>query len=163
MSATAIDLSLADADATTRLGAALAGVLAPVGHGVVLLHGDLGAGKTTLARGLLRALGVKGAVRSPSYTLLEPYTLPGLDVLHMDLYRLVDPDELLQLGLDGYDPRQQLWLVEWPERAASRLPAALLEIGLSHRGAARRVSLRPGPAAPPGFAGMVSGAVSSLG
>lgn len=121
---------LADAAATERVGAALAQALTARPGTIVYLRGDLGAGKTTLARGWLRALGVSGPIRSPTYTLIEPYRCNERDVLHMDLYRLQDPDELDALGLDDYPPRQSDWLVEWPERGAGRLPAADLELNL---------------------------------
>ena len=89
---------------------------------VVELSGDLGTGKSTFARGVLRALGVTGPIKSPSYTLLETYELPRLSAIHLDLYRLNDPDELEHLGLADYHRPGFLWLIEWPERAAGRLP-----------------------------------------
>ena len=90
---------------------------------VVELRGELGAGKSTFARGALRALGVTGAIKSPSYTLLETYELPTVHVVHLDLYRLKDPDELEHLGLADYHRPGQLWFIEWPENGAGRLPA----------------------------------------
>jgi tRNA threonylcarbamoyladenosine biosynthesis protein TsaE len=98
---------------------------------VVYLAGDLGAGKTTLTRGLLRSLGVTGAVRSPTYTLVEIYELGPLTALHLDLYRLSDPAELDNLGLREWARGGHLWLIEWPERGAGRLPGADLVITLS--------------------------------
>jgi tRNA threonylcarbamoyladenosine biosynthesis protein TsaE len=89
---------------------------------VVTLSGELGAGKSTFARGVLRALGAAGPIKSPSYTLMETYDLPSVQVLHLDLYRLRDPDELENLGLADFDRPGHLWLIEWPERAAGRLP-----------------------------------------
>ena len=113
------DLFLHDADATAALGAGLAANLPE--HAVVELHGDLGAGKSTLARALLRALGVTGTIRSPTYTLVEQYPLTvGGMALHLDLYRIGAPGELEFLGLDAGDIR--LWLVEWPERGQGALP-----------------------------------------
>lgn len=91
---------------------------------IVTLAGDLGAGKSTFARGALRALGVTGAIKSPSYTLLETYELPTVHVVHLDLYRLKDPDELEHLGLADYHAPGQLWFIEWPENGAGRLPPA---------------------------------------
>jgi tRNA threonylcarbamoyladenosine biosynthesis protein TsaE len=91
---------------------------------VVTLSGELGAGKSTFARGVLRALGARGPIKSPSYTLIESYELPALTVLHLDLYRLRDPDELENLGLADYHRPGFLWLIEWPERGAGRLPPA---------------------------------------
>lgn len=89
---------------------------------VVQLSGDLGSGKSTFARGALRALGATGAIKSPSYTLLETYVLPAVEALHLDLYRLNDPEELENLGLADYFRPGTLWLIEWPEKGAGRLP-----------------------------------------
>ena len=122
---------LHDADGTAALGAAVAAWLRSRSGAVILLRGDLGAGKTTLARGLLRALGVQGPVRSPTYTLFELYEVDGRTVLHMDLYRLQDPEELMALGVRDYDPDTHGWLVEWPERGGDLLPAATLSIDLA--------------------------------
>lgn len=130
---------LADAAATERAGAALAAVLAGR-TGVVTLQGALGAGKTTLVRGLLHALGHTGAVRSPTYTLVEPYTVGGTRVLHLDLYRLGNAAELDGLGLRD-EAGAALWLVEWPERAAGALPRADLEVTLWHDGEQRRLDV----------------------
>ena len=133
-------LDLADAEATETLGRALARTRPP--SAMVFLHGDLGAGKSTLARALLRALGVRGAIRSPTYTLVEQYPLAaGGTALHLDLYRIGDPGELEFLGLDGSDIR--LWLVEWPERGQGALPASDLDIELAVEGTGRRCLLRP--------------------
>jgi tRNA threonylcarbamoyladenosine biosynthesis protein TsaE len=99
--------------------------------GVVYLSGDLGAGKTTLTRGFLRALGVAGAVRSPTYTLVEIYEMGTLTTLHLDLYRLSDPAELENLGLREWARSGHLWLIEWPERSSDRLPGADLVVTLT--------------------------------
>lgn len=132
------DVLLADADATARLAEALAAT-APR-PGVVHLHGDLGAGKSTLARAWLRALGVTGPVRSPTYTLVERYPLAGGgEALHLDLYRIGDAGELEFLGLDDADAR--LWLVEWPERGRAALPAPDLEVALEVQGSGRACRL----------------------
>lgn len=138
---TVLACELRGAAATEAAGAALARVLAGRA-GVVFLEGDLGAGKTTLARGFLRALGVAGTVRSPTYTLMEPYDIGTRTVVHMDLYRLRDPEELWGLGLDSYSPDRDLWLVEWPDKGANLLPAPLLRVGLQHAGPARTLTLR---------------------
>lgn len=110
------------------------------------LHGDLGAGKSTLARAWLRARGVTGPVRSPTYTLVERYPLPaGGEALHLDLYRIGDAAELDFLGLDDIDP--VLWLVEWPERGAGALPQADLAVSLAVEGGGRSATLAAGTSA----------------
>lgn len=130
---------LPDADATADLAARLAHGLPA--RAVVHLHGDLGAGKSTLARAMLRALGVTGTIRSPTYTLVEQYPLAsGGMALHLDLYRIGDPGELEFLGLDG---ETRLWLVEWPERGQGALPSADLDIALAVEGEGRRCGLQP--------------------
>lgn len=140
MTNTSLERLLPDADATARLGAALAAT--QPAQAVVLLHGDLGAGKSTLARAWLRALGVEGAIRSPTYTLVEHYPLPaGGKGLHLDLYRIGDARELDFLGLD--DAGATLWLVEWPERGRGALPPADLEVRLAMDGTGRRAVLLP--------------------
>lgn len=133
------EIWLADADATARLGEDLA--RSRPAHGVVHLRGDLGAGKSTLARALLRALGVTGTIRSPTYTLVERYPLPaGGEAWHLDLYRIGDPGELEFLGLDADEVT--LWLVEWPERGRGALPAADLLVDLAVSGEGRRAQVR---------------------
>jgi tRNA threonylcarbamoyladenosine biosynthesis protein TsaE len=99
--------------------------------GVVYLSGDLGAGKTTLTRGFLRALGVAGAVRSPTYTLAEIYEMGTVTALHLDLYRLSDPAELDNLGVREWARGGHLWLIEWPERGSGKLPQADLVVKLT--------------------------------
>ncbi|MCE7032642.1 tRNA (adenosine(37)-N6)-threonylcarbamoyltransferase complex ATPase subunit type 1 TsaE [Lysobacter sp. GX 14042] len=131
-------------EATDALGEALA--RARPDSAVVLLHGDLGAGKSSLTRAMLRALGVAGAIRSPTYTLVERYPLAGGgEAWHMDLYRIADPGELEFLGLDSGEA--VLWLVEWPERGAGILPPADLELWLEVAGRGRAVRLEPRSAA----------------
>jgi tRNA threonylcarbamoyladenosine biosynthesis protein TsaE len=114
-----------DGEETEAVGAAELGTPPPPGSPcrVVTLSGDLGAGKSTFARGVLRALGTRGVIKSPSYTLLESYELPDVHVIHLDLYRLRDPEELENLGLADYHRPGFLWLIEWPEKGAGRLPA----------------------------------------
>ena len=111
---------LADEAATLAFGAQLARELIP---GLTLyLEGDLGAGKTTLVRGLLRALGYAGRVKSPTYTLVEPYSLPGFELYHFDLYRMRDPREWLDAGFRDVSGGWAVSLIEWPEKAAGWLP-----------------------------------------
>lgn len=123
--------ALANPEATTALGAALAAALGPQPRGLITLRGELGAGKTHLVRSLLRALGETGPVKSPTYTLVEPYEFPGGRVMHLDLYRLADVDEWWALGLEDDPPDATLWCVEWPEKAAAALPPARLSISLA--------------------------------
>lgn len=131
-------LELPDAAATEALGARLAQSITP---GIVYLQGDLGSGKTTLTRGLLRGLGHQGKVRSPTYTLVEPYRFDDCAVYHLDLYRLAEPEELEWLGLRDMLAERALLLVEWPERGAGVLPAADLVIQLEYAGPGRRAML----------------------
>jgi tRNA threonylcarbamoyladenosine biosynthesis protein TsaE len=133
-------LWLPDSAATEALGRILA--LSRPTRAVVHLHGDLGAGKSTLARALLRALGVRGAIRSPTYTLVERYALAdGAEALHLDLYRIADAGELEFLGLDPGEGA--LWLVEWPERGGASLPAADLRLDMAIDGDGRSVDAIP--------------------
>ena len=149
---TAAEFGLPDAATTTALGAELAQVLVvaratrPLS---IYLYGELGAGKTTLAQGLLRALGVSGTVRSPSYTLVEPYETALGRVLHVDLYRLQGARDVEALGLPDELAQAALLLVEWPERAGGVLPAADLSLWLTHRGLGRhcRLEAAAGPGA----------------
>lgn len=130
-----IELSLPDAAATETLGAALAcAYRAGPGSATLYLHGELGAGKTTCVRGLLRALGVGGAIRSPTYTLVETYTPGGITCLHVDLYRLQGPPQVDELGLRDYLGADCLLLVEWPEKGGAALPPADLDLILTYQG-----------------------------
>ena len=134
-------MTLADAEATERAGAAFARAL-PVHAGLLLtLAGELGSGKTTFARGLLRALGVAGPIRSPSYTLVEPYETASGPVHHLDLYRLRGGGaELEALGYRDLRALPGLVMVEWPERAAEALGQADVAITLEHAGSGRRLA-----------------------
>lgn len=139
-----LSLNASDAAETRAIGARLAGaVLAadPSEPLLITLSGELGAGKTTLVAGLLAALGHPGPVRSPTYSLIEPYRLADRDIHHCDLYRLRDPDELEDLGIrDLLTPRAVL-LVEWPERAGDRLHAPDVALLLRYSEAGRVVAL----------------------
>lgn len=132
-----LSLFLSDSEATDALGRALAATRPA--SAVVHLQGDLGAGKSTLARALLRALGVQGAIRSPTYTLVERYPLADGEAWHLDLYRIGDAGELDFLGLD--EGSATLWLVEWPERGGAGLPACDLRVRLAVEGDGRAVRL----------------------
>lgn len=134
-----LQLQLPTAADTDALGAALARSLPA--NAVVYLRGDLGAGKSSLARALLRELGVEGAIRSPTYTLVERYAIAGGEAVHLDLYRIAAPGELEFLGLDELRAEARLWLVEWPERGGKALPPADLELRLAAEGEGRRAEL----------------------
>jgi tRNA threonylcarbamoyladenosine biosynthesis protein TsaE len=121
------------AEATEAYGSKLAAARPPRPDAltVVYLTGDLGAGKTTFSRGFLRAVGVEGVVRSPTYTLLETYETPSVTVVHLDLYRLRDTAELEPLGLRDMALPGYVWLIEWPELGAGGLPPADLHLALT--------------------------------
>lgn len=140
MHSTAVrSITLPNEAATVALAQRLAPALRD--GGVVYLRGELGAGKTTLARALLRELGVGERVKSPTYSLLERYSVDGHDAFHLDLYRIADAGELEWLGLDELDAPAAIVLVEWPERGAGELPAADLEVALEHAGSGRAAGL----------------------
>ena len=130
---------LADADATLSAGAAIAPHL--IGGMVVTLSGELGAGKTTLVRGALRRLGWLGAVKSPSYTLVEHYAISSLYFYHFDFYRFNDHEEWDSTGFSEYFLPTAVCLIEWPERVASRLPVVDLALVLSVQGSGRALHL----------------------
>jgi len=140
-------ISLADEADTIRLGGVLALATSTLGDhelmqenhsllktqgGIIYLRGDLGAGKTTLSRGLLRGYGYQGAVKSPTYTLVEPYENSAGNIYHFDLYRLMDPEEVEYLGVEDYFSPANLCLVEWPERGVRLIPAADVVVELGH-------------------------------
>ena len=135
-----VTINLEDAEATDVLGQRLAASLPAADSAcIILLQGELGAGKSTLARSLIRSLGHTGTVPSPTYTLLEPYNISGRRVYHADLYRIADPEELEYLGWS--DLQDALLLVEWPERAPELLQAADLKIKIGFDGAGRIATL----------------------
>lgn len=125
--------------AQEQIGSALA--RACTGAGLIFLKGDLGAGKTTLARGFLRGLGYAGAVKSPTYTLIEPYEIKGKNYYHLDLYRLADPDELEFLGLRDLLNEHAVLLVEWPEQGGDSLPPPDLLITIVYQEGGRELSI----------------------
>ena len=132
---------LADEEHTLTLGACIAPALAP--GLVIYLEGDLGAGKTTLVRGVLRALGHSGNVKSPTYTLIEPYVDSSLHLYHFDFYRFTSPEEYFDAGLDEYFTAQGVCLIEWPQKAAPYVAPADMEIGLTVSGDGRDAIIRP--------------------
>lgn len=149
MSETTTDQGMLDApDDTTAAGKRLAEAVREVaGEGAVIyLQGDLGAGKTTFARGFLEGFGHRGRVPSPTYTLVEPYEFERFSVYHIDLYRLADPSEVDLLGLADLDGPGVVLLIEWPERGTGRIQAPDLEIALEVRDSGRallRTALTP--------------------
>lgn len=144
-------LMLSDEAATLAAGEALAKAM-PEGV-IIYLHGDLGAGKTTLMRGVLRGLGHQGKVKSPTYTLVEPYELGARHLYHFDLYRLSAPSELLELGMQDYADGQAACWIEWPEKGRGYLPPADLECFLSYHGEARLLVMKANTAKAVGWLG----------
>lgn len=130
----------ADSEAAQEaIGARLSDAV--TGECVIYLHGDLGVGKTTLARGFLRGRDHRGAVKSPTYTLMEPYSLGGRQVYHLDLYRLGDPEEMQYLGIRDLLGQGAVLLVEWPERGVGALPPADLVVDIQYVTAGRRLEM----------------------
>jgi tRNA threonylcarbamoyladenosine biosynthesis protein TsaE len=129
-----------DAEATTRLGSRLAPCVRP---GLRLyFRGELGSGKSTLIRGLLRGLGVQARIKSPTYTLVELYSVSRLNLYHFDFYRFLDEREFADAGLADYFRGDGVCLVEWPERAGNALPQPDLELTLAYSGTGRKISAR---------------------
>jgi tRNA threonylcarbamoyladenosine biosynthesis protein TsaE len=143
-----LNLTLPDSAATDMLGRALGETFpgASAGALVVHLNGELGSGKTSCVRGLLHRLGVTGSVRSPTYTLLEIYTLPALTCVHADLYRLRSADEFADLGVSEYLEPGHLLLIEWSENGGAHVPPPDVRLALSYAGSERRASLTGGSA-----------------
>lgn len=131
------EFHLANEAATVSMGTHLAGL---IDKGVVIyLHGDLGAGKTTLTRGIVQGCGHNGKVKSPTYTLVEPYELVRGNVYHFDLYRLGDPEELEFMGIRDYFSTDSICIVEWPEKGGEFIPVPDLNITLSYTGNERKI------------------------
>jgi len=135
---------LASAEATTAAGTELADALrgSQADRAVIYLRGELGAGKTTFARGFLQGMGHAGRVPSPTYTLVEPYDLGSWQVLHIDLYRLADPGEVEELALSDLYASGVVMLIEWPERGAGCIEPADAELALAIAGEGRSLELK---------------------
>ena len=134
-----LELRLPSSEATLRLGEALAAGVAP--GRVLFISGDLGAGKTTLVRGLLKGLGYAGRAKSPTYALVEPYMLSSLDLYHFDFYRFKDRSEWLNSGFREHFNPGSVCIVEWPEKAGSLLPSPDVRIQLQHNGESRQARI----------------------
>ncbi|WAJ69929.1 tRNA (adenosine(37)-N6)-threonylcarbamoyltransferase complex ATPase subunit type 1 TsaE [Catenovulum adriaticum] len=132
-------IHLANADETVNLGRQLAQLLTP--PCVIYLKGDLGAGKTTLSRGIVQGFGFTGAVKSPTYTLVEPYELAEVNIYHFDLYRLADPEELEYIGIREYFDNRSISIIEWPEKGAQWLAQADLLVNMYHESEQRTVEI----------------------
>jgi len=134
-----VTLYLADEQAMSDFGARIARVTQ--GHGLIFLEGNLGMGKTTLSRGIIRGLGHVGSVKSPTFTLVEPYEIGEVRAFHFDLYRLVDPEELEFLGIRDYFEDDALCLIEWPDKGAGFLPKPDLTITISPQDSGRSLKI----------------------
>ncbi len=131
-----------DSDEQTE---SIAGKLASIINKGMIIHleGDLGAGKTTFARGFLRELGVAGAVKSPTYNIVQPYQTDQFTLYHFDLYRISDHEELEALGIRDYFDGEAICLLEWPEKGAGLLPTPDIRIKLDYEGKGRKITLEP--------------------
>ena len=134
-----VTLYLADEQAMSDFGARIARITR--GHGLIFLEGNLGMGKTTLSRGIIRGLGHAGAVKSPTFTLVEPYEIGEVRAFHFDLYRLVDPEELEFLGIRDYFEDDALCLIEWPDKGEGFLPKPDLTITISPQDSGRSLTI----------------------
>jgi tRNA threonylcarbamoyladenosine biosynthesis protein TsaE len=140
MSQTTVEIRTQDEAELRTVGEALAGACLP--GTIVFLEGELGAGKTTLVRGFLQAVGHQGSVKSPTYTLVEPYHLPTHDIFHFDLYRLHKPEALEEIGIRDYMTPTAIFLIEWPDRGIGQLPAPDLVCQIEFDKVGRKISIQ---------------------
>jgi tRNA threonylcarbamoyladenosine biosynthesis protein TsaE len=140
MSVAPFELFLADEEQMSAAGAALG--MSMTQGGVIFLQGTLGMGKTTLSRGLIRGMGHVGAVKSPTFTLIEPYEIKGQEVYHFDLYRLSDPEELEFMGIRDYFTPTSICLIEWPDKGLGVLPEADVVVQISEYQEGRNIQLQ---------------------
>lgn len=131
-------IPLRNLEDTEALGASLA---TQFSQGLVFLRGPLGAGKTTLVRGWLRSLGYDGPVKSPTFTLIEPYVIDSVQILHFDLFRIAKPSEIEYIGMLEHLETSQLQFVEWPERGDDHLPSPDLDVQLEYDGPYRQATI----------------------
>ena len=131
---------LADESATVKMGNVIAESV-ELGT-TIFMHGDLGAGKTTMSRGIIQGLGHEGRVKSPTYTLVEPYEMEHASVYHFDLYRLADPEELEYMGFRDYFNDKAVCIIEWPEKGEHFLPNADIELYLTYSEEQREISFK---------------------
>ncbi|MBW8182625.1 tRNA (adenosine(37)-N6)-threonylcarbamoyltransferase complex ATPase subunit type 1 TsaE [Shewanella nanhaiensis] len=139
---TSVKVYLDNEQDTVELGKRLAAIITP--PLILNLSGELGAGKTTLSRGLIQAFGHQGAVKSPTYALVEPYELAGVDLFHFDLYRLSDPEELEFMGIRDYFTKNSICIVEWPDRGHGLMPEADISCHIKYLDAGREVEIVSG-------------------
>ncbi len=134
------NIHLPGPEQTVKLGKQLSNAIEP--PCIIYLVGDLGAGKTTLSRGIIQGFGFNGAVKSPTYTLVEPYELDKVNIYHFDLYRLADPEELEYIGIREYFDDNSICIIEWPEKGAQWLAEPDLVVNMIHDNEQRRVELQ---------------------
>ena len=138
------EFDVPDEASMLELGQKIARAVVSTDGCLIYFHGELGAGKTTIVRSILQTLGVTGRIKSPTYTLVEPYVFGDRTAYHFDLYRLTDPEELEFMGFRDYLTADAIFFVEWPDRGLGILPAADVHVRIRYAGSGRRVIIEPG-------------------